>query len=687
MASKSFGQYLVDEGLITAREHDEALLIQNKNRLLGEIAIEMNYLTREQAHQVKEKVDQSDNLKFGEAAVTLGFINTNQLRYLLDIRTRRKVRLGEVLVENGFFDNETMLKAVMAFNQSAHGLEKVLIVGQSLAISRVLQKIVTKYGYNTFVARTGKEAGVIAQREKPDILITGFTLSDMDGIDLCRSVLSSVETSRTNIILLSSEDTEGRIDEAFMNGVNHFIKYPVLEEELINVIYLIEKEASEKRPERILVVDDNHGTRTIISRELAKAGYHVFQAPNGKVALERAAEIKPDIITMDIEMPVMNGFDACRALKNDADTCDIPVIIISSLSGVKIRERGFNVGAVEFFTKPFKSGHLANYVDMLLESKKIKKNERVLVADDNGAMRHIIKYLFTKNGFKVFSTKNGKEALEILPKCKPDLIVTDCYMPGMDGFELTKKIKSMEQYHHVPIIMVTGAGSRKDTLKGLAAGASDYMVKPFDESELIARAGTHLLNKKLFDEITKERNELKEAKKQLTEFAEKMEALAITDFLTGAFNRRHFIELTEIEIAKANRHKTPLSIILMDIDHFKKINDVFGHATGDKALVEVVRVSKDILRASDIFCRFGGEEFIIALPQTEIEQAKYMAERLRTKIEEIVIDSSIQQIQFTASCGISALSPEDKNIDEVIKRADEALYTAKNNGRNRTEIA
>lgn len=510
MGTQSFGQFLVDEGLITEERHRIALHIQNKNRLLGEIAIEMGYLKRDDIPVITEYMERNRDIQFGEAAISLGLINSSQLRYLLDIRTRRKVPIGDILLKEKFLAEDALHEAVMRFDIKRKRLKRVLIAEESNTIAHMLERMLTRYGYEVTKVRTGSEALERARRSAPDILMTGGLLPDMSGIDLCTRVNAVAELAGVTLVLISSDDSAGSIERAFELGVNHFLKKPVTERELINVIYQVERELSSKRPERILVVDDSKGARQIITKELASVGFHVYSAEDGREAIRLARTLKPDIITMDLEMPVMGGLEACKLLKEYPDTHDIPVIIVSGSGGEKIRDRGFEAGAVEFFSKPYKTGRLAEYVCLLLETRKIRRREKIVVVEDSNTTRHILKYIFSKNGYSVYTAKNGEEALELLGKMTPDLIVTDCYMPGKDGFEFTRDVKQRgNAFRHVPVIMVTASESKEDVLRGLAAGASDYILKPFNESELIARAGAHIQTKKLFEEVYREKEALR----------------------------------------------------------------------------------------------------------------------------------------------------------------------------------
>ena len=504
-----FGEYLVDKGVITKEQHSTALRLQNKKRLLGVIAEEEEYMTAEEVCAVMEHTDGKPDLMFGEAAVSMGYLTSNQLRYLLDVRTRRKVRIGDVLVQNGFINEETLHRELMNFNVGKNRLNKILICEPTHTVAKILERMLAKYGYTVLLAKTGHEAMGMAKETKPDIFITSTALSDTDGYKLCFNILSEPATSGIQTVILSSDIDKERINGAFDAGVNHFLKKPVQESELINIIYQLEREAGEKRSEHILVVDDSPVARSLISRELASQWLHIHMATNGGEALQKAKIIKPDIITMDVEMPVMDGLETCRRLKEDPVTRDIPVIFITARNTPEFREKGFEVGGVEYFSKPFMPGHLTSFIKMLLEAKKIRKTGNILVVDDSGTTRHILKYFFTKNGYNVFSAEDGAEALKMLEKTDMDIVVTDCYMPKIDGFALAQKMRKEAAYRQIQVIMLTASGNKNDVLKGLAAGANDFLLKPLDESELLARVTSHLKVKRLFEQLEEEKEALR----------------------------------------------------------------------------------------------------------------------------------------------------------------------------------
>jgi two-component system chemotaxis response regulator CheY len=292
---------------------------------------------------------------------------------------------------------------------------------------------------------------------------------------------------------------------------------------------------------------------------------------------------------------------------------------------------------------------------------------KIIIVEDEPISRRILENFLREWGYEVISTTDGMEAWEIIRSPDaPSLVISDWMMPKMDGVELCEKIRGMEKAQYTYFILLTTKAEKRDIIKGLESGADDFIVKPFDREELKYRVkiGERIIN-----------------------LEQRIMQLANTDYLTGVLNRRAFMERMEGEINRSIRNKKEISIILMDIDHFKKVNDKFGHQVGDLVLQ---RFTEHILMASrsyDFVGRYGGEEFIVGLPETNMEQSLLIAERMRQNIEEMQLtfpDNPQVAIRITASFGITSCVIESfEKIDSVIKLADDALYRAKTEGRNR----
>jgi len=288
----------------------------------------------------------------------------------------------------------------------------------------------------------------------------------------------------------------------------------------------------------------------------------------------------------------------------------------------------------------------------------------ILIVEDSSINSKFCESLLKKNGFETEVCTDGESALEFISKNSPDLILLDIIMPGIDGFQFSEAIKSNPRLNDTPIIFVSAMNDEESIIKGFKSGGVDFITKPFRTQELLARTRTHV--------------ELKKAK-------EKLLLMATTDELTGLANRRHFMERLHSEFDRVKRYESRYSLLMIDIDLFKSINDNLGHKAGDKALQCASSEMKKSLRASDIIGRVGGEEFSVILPETEIKAALFIAERLRKKVEEALIIYESEQIFLTVSIGVSQSETSDQSVDDIFIRADTAMYNAKKNGRNRVE--
>ncbi len=298
----------------------------------------------------------------------------------------------------------------------------------------------------------------------------------------------------------------------------------------------------------------------------------------------------------------------------------------------------------------------------------------ILVIDDSDSMRaQIIRTLREALLFdQCHEARDGIEGFKILIHNRVDLVFCDLIMPKMDGFKFMSLMKSNQELKDIPVIMLTGRGDREFKIRGLETGASDYLTKPFDDGELIARTKVHLKIKALQDEL-KRSNEL-------------LRELSITDPLTHLYNRRFLMDTLEKEFERIRRKGGSLSLVVLDIDHFKLVNDTYGHQKGDIVLAAVAETTRSELRRYDIAVRYGGEEFMLVLPETPLSEGIAMAERLRTSVGRMAFPPPMERLTVTVSLGVSACPSEMvESVDQLIRMADEALYRAKAGGRNLVE--
>ncbi|HTP64254.1 MAG TPA: diguanylate cyclase [Geobacteraceae bacterium] len=298
----------------------------------------------------------------------------------------------------------------------------------------------------------------------------------------------------------------------------------------------------------------------------------------------------------------------------------------------------------------------------------------VLIIDDSDNVRDLI--VRTLREVSLFDhyreARDGIDGIKSILAAKPDLIICDLEMPRMDGFKFMGMVTSRKDLQDIPIIVLTGREDRDLKIRGLEQGACDYVTKPFDAGELVARVKVQLKIKALQDEL-KRSNEL-------------LRELSNTDPLTGLHNRRYLTKVLHNELLRAERTGDCLTLIMLDIDHFKKINDTCGHQNGDMVLATIARTAQKRLRCYDIAARFGGEEFVLVLPGTNMEGAEEVAERLREEVQNLSWAPPLDKLSVTVSLGVAVFpSPAVDDMESLIRQADEALYRAKQKGRNRVE--
>ena len=291
----------------------------------------------------------------------------------------------------------------------------------------------------------------------------------------------------------------------------------------------------------------------------------------------------------------------------------------------------------------------------------------VLIADDSLVVREVVRNDLEEEGYRVVEAVDGPSALEECRVHPPDVVLLDVEMPGLDGYEVLCELKADDQLKDIPVVFLTSRGSMDDMLAGLRGGAHDYLRKPFEPAELLARIGSAVRNKRLQDEL-RQRNE-------------QLDRMARVDALTQLYNRRHLQEELHRLGAASRRDECALAVVLFDVDHFKQVNDTHGHQSGDLVLQHCARRLLAAARAGDVLGRWGGEEFLLVLPNTDLDEAALAAERMRASVAEapITVEHTELVVTLSGGCASDALG----NVEALVSRADEALYRSKSEGRNR----
>ncbi|MBY0429312.1 MAG: PleD family two-component system response regulator [Alphaproteobacteria bacterium] len=443
---------------------------------------------------------------------------------------------------------------------------------------------------------------------------------------------------------------------------------------------------------RILVTDDNPLNVKLLSAKLAREYYTVVTAENGLQAVEKAATDKPDLILLDVMMPEMDGFEACRQIKANPATQGIPVVMVTALSDVQDRVRGLDAGADDFLTKPINDIALMARVRSCLRLKSLMdewrmregtgamtgdldedgmRSGQIILLDDSPHDQDIVRKHINHIGMTCHPISKMEEIEPLLERERIHVIMMNLNMQSEDGLRICANLKANEATRYVPVVVYADESELSKIAKALDIGANDYIFKPVDPHELQARLRTQIRHKRTYD--------------RLRLSYEKNMTMAITDSLTGVHNR-HYLEKNMprlFERIKAN--SKPISVAMLDIDFFKKINDSYGHHVGDQVLQELVRRLNACIRFFDIVVRMGGEEFALIMPETPYAAAINAGERLRAAVSNtpFSIQDPKLELAVTMSVGVSGSDDGQDTAEVMLRKADAALYKAKETGRNK----
>src|SRR5215212_8161925 len=412
---------------------------------------------------------------------------------------------------------------------------------------------------------------------------------------------------------------------------------------------------------RVLVVDDVPANVKLLEARLSAEYFDVVTATGGEEALAICERAECDLVLLDALMPNMDGFEVCHRLKTNQQTHHIPVVMVTALDQPSDRVRGLEVGADDFLTKPMSDVALIARVRSLAGL-----NGSILIIDDQPhSAERLARVLGSEHRVDIEADPN--DALFRTAEGNYDLLIVSLSLANFDGLRLCSQVRSLERTRNVAILAIADADSNARLVRGLEIGVNDYLTRPIDKNELLARVRTQIRKKRYTE--------------RLRDNVQMSIEMAITDPLTGLYNRRYMESHVGTLVDQAITRSKPLTVLILDIDYFKAVNDGWGHDAGDDVLREfALRIRKSI-RGIDLACRYGGEEFVVVMPETDMAVATVVAERLRRRIatEPFPIQQGGRKIDVTISIGLAALRRED-NAAAVIKRADQALYRAKRDG-------
>ncbi|MBL8558180.1 MAG: PleD family two-component system response regulator [Hyphomonadaceae bacterium] len=441
---------------------------------------------------------------------------------------------------------------------------------------------------------------------------------------------------------------------------------------------------------RILVVDDVPANLRLLEAKLGAEYYDVITASRGEEALLKAWREKPDIILLDVMMPGMDGFETCRRLKADPETRHIPVVMVTALDQREDRLRGLAEGAEDFLSKPFDDVQLLSRVRSLARMKvvidelrsreasgrRIGVIDKELLGDDGAGGRILVIDDAQRQSDKIRRALESSHTVMMMSDADEsrgglDLFIVSVTSESFDGLKLIARLHAGEGARRLPILAVVDPDDPGRAVRALELGAHDIIYRPIDPDELAARASSLIRRKRYVDALRQSLDQSLE--------------LAVTDQMTGLFNRRYLTSQLEPLVQRAARGGEPVSLLVADIDYFKRINDGFGHDVGDEVIKEFAARLATNFRPMDIACRYGGEEFVVVMPGTRGDYACLVAERLRRHVagSPFPIRGGIERIDVTVSIGVAVSLTGADSAERLLKRADEALYKAKQTGRNR----
>lgn len=444
---------------------------------------------------------------------------------------------------------------------------------------------------------------------------------------------------------------------------------------------------------RILIVDDLAPNLHLLEVKLAAQYYDVVTAMSGKQALKLAEREKFDLILLDAMMPGLNGFEVCKRLKSNPVTWHIPVVMVTALEETRDRIRGLEAGADDFITKPIDDFNLLARVKSLLRLKMVtdqllshtgqsvenskpvlelldRRKGRILVLDDHE--RKLEKTARPLRGdHELILETDPKRAVEIIGG-NVDLVIVSLVSSKFDGLRFCARLRSDAKTRNIPILAIGDLDAEAVMVRAYDIGINDTLMRPIEDQELKARVSTQLKRKFYADSLKENFNESLE--------------MVVTDPMTGLGNRRHFDRSVAPLFDQFNQTGQVFSLVIFDVDHFKRVNDILGHDIGDIVLKEVAARLASNLRCIDVISRYGGEEFLIAMPDTGQEAAIIAADRIRSLIGGTPITVGDQAFSISVSAGVAGVQDGDK-FSSLFKRADTALYAAKQQGRNQVRGA
>jgi len=586
----------------------------------------------------------------------------------------------------------------------------VLVIEDNELNLKLVRSLLTLGQYQILEAANAEKGIELAREYHPDLILMDVQLPGMDGLTATRIIKKDPDLKEIPVMALTSYAMSGDEGKAIEAGCDGYMTKPIDTRSFLDTIsrFIRHNEGVKPRIPRIpphksklLIVDDEPLNIKQLTAYLPDDKYEIIEAYGGEEALKKVATEYPDLIMMDIMMPEINGYEVTKILKNNPVTWSIPIILITSLDSQESKPKGLDeVGADELLNRPVNETELLARINSMLRLKQHREQLKVrtqsmetfpdrvskevspgrerelptvLLVEDNEKDIRLIQNYLRGEPYNIILARNGEDAIYLVQKKKVDLILLDIILPNINGFEVASRLKEMEETKNIHIVFITAVHDEESKIKGIELGTSDFLTKPLDSRELRIRIRNALKNKALLDE--------------LHSHYEATLHSAITDGLTGLYNHAYFMRFLETEIKRSLRQKYPITLIMIDLDNFKRYNDIPGHLAGDHVLRETGQIIKKNIREVDVAARYGGEELAVILPYADKADSMRVAERLREAIgSHAFLEKHPSFGRITASFGIASYPADALTPEELIEKAGLMLDKARKEGENQVCI-
>ena len=587
----------------------------------------------------------------------------------------------------------------------------VLVIEDNAKNMKLVRLLLQMGDYRVREAVDAEKGIALAKQERPDLILMDIQLPGMDGLQATGLIKADPQLGAIPVVALTSYAMEGDKACALEAGCDGYITKPIDTERFLDVIRTYirpssnddtpRRQARQHNTTRILIVDDDPKNVKLMCGLLNREDYELSTAANGLSALERVHKTPPDLILLDVMMPGMDGYEVTRRLKAGAETKAIPIILITALDSPEDRARGLEAGAEEFLTKPVNPVEIEARIQSMLKLKRYRdqlairacsedqacsdvaaveppaptgNSQRILIVEDDAKDLKLLQSHLISPDYTIEFVRTGSDAIETISRRRFDLVLLDILLPGLDGFEICSRIKQMDDARDTQVVLITCLSDMENKIKGVELGADDYLIKPIEPRELQARVKVLLKKKAYLDSLH-------------AHYAKALNS-ALLDGLTGLYNHAYLKRFLDLEIKRSQRQGHSTSLLMIDLDNFKQINDRLGHMAGDAILREVARRVKDSIREIDVAARYGGEEFAVVLPYGDSQALRKVGERIRGLIENrpFLIPGREDDQQVTVSVGGAVYPTDAATVDALIDTADRMLYQAKREGKNRVVI-